>query len=268
MRMIGFSCSETSLAGTQHANMGHTITCRLTVALLAAVLLILVIAPVVYAVPKRIIILRHGEKLENGAQCPIGSYALCPVGQQRSLALQANYLGKGAANSLFPRGVKPAAIFAVTLHCLELASPAAQSWGMPIQLYSVAPTDGETNDEEMAQLNVRTQQAAKSILTDPRWRGKTLVVVWEHDHIANKSLNDENVTLYKLLHLDKLPEVPDEWYGGNYDYFWIVDYGNPNSVRPTKFTSMKQVFPAPYDTLPTNDWDMPEDLPPDSGCQQ
>jgi hypothetical protein len=268
MRMIGFSCSETSLASTKHDNRDHTITCRLTVALLAAVLLILVVAPVVYAVPKRIIILRHGEKLENGAQCPIGSYGLCPVGQQRSLALQANYLGKGAANSLFRRGVKPAAFFAVTLHCLELASPAAQSWGMPIQLYPVVPIDGQTSDEETAQLNVRTQQAARSILTDPRWHGKILVVVWEHDHIANKSLNDENATLYKLLHLDKLPEVPDEWYGGNYDYFWIVDYGNPNSVRPTRFTSMKQVFPAPYDTLPTNDWDTPEDLPPDSGCQQ
>jgi len=268
MRMTGLSCSETGPANTKHDGRDHTIARRLTVALLGAVFLTLIIAPAVYAVPKRIIILRHGEKQVNSTSCPFGSYALCPVGQQRSLALQDNYLGKGAANSLFPRGVKPAAIFAVTLHCLELANPTAQSWDMPIQLYSQVPIDGQTSDEEMVQLNERTQEAAKSILNDSRWNGKILVVVWEHHHIADQSLNSQNVTLYTLLHLDRLPEVPDEWNGDNYDYFWIVDYGNPYSARPTKFTAMKQVFPTPYDTLPSNDWGTPEDLPDDSGCQQ
>jgi hypothetical protein len=233
------------------------------VVLLGAVLLVPVVAPGVYAAPKRIIILRHGEK-QN-------SYALCPVGEQRSLALVANYLGKGAANSLFPRGVKPAAIFAATLHCLELASPVAQSWGMPIQLYSVAPLSGQTEDDDAVQLNRRTQEAARSILTDPRWHGKIVVMVWEHDHIAESSLEeqfpDEKVTLRQLLHLDTLPDVPKNWYGGNYDYFWIVDYGNPHSARPTRVTLKKQVFLQPYDTLPGNDWGASEDLPQGSGCE-
>jgi hypothetical protein len=62
------------------------------------------------AVPKEIIILRHGEKQD--------SYRLCSVGQQRSLALQANYLGKGAANNLFPTGTGPDGIFAIITNAL------------------------------------------------------------------------------------------------------------------------------------------------------
>jgi hypothetical protein len=233
------------------------------VALLGTALLSLVVAPVVEAVPKRIIILRHGEKHDG--------YELCSVGQQRSLALKMSYLGKGAFNSLFPRGTRPAGIFAATLHCLELASPAAQSWGMPLQLYSVVPLSGQTKAEETLLLNKRTQEAAKSVLKDPRWNGKIVVMVWEHDHIAKESLEEEfpneKVTLRQLLNLDKLPNVPQDWPGGNFDYFWIVDYGHPGSAIPTNFTMKQQEFQAPYDTtVPSNAWDTPEDLPEDSGC--
>jgi hypothetical protein len=270
MRITGYSCSKTSLASTKPGKMGRTIAGRLTASLLGAALLTLAMGTVAYAVPKRIIILRHGEKQVKTEQCTYGSYALCSIGQQRSLALQLNYLGKGAANSLFPRNGKPAAIFAVTLHCLELAGPTALSWGIPIQLYSVTPLDGETNNEELLQLNERTREAAKSILHDPRWNGKTLIVFWEHDHIANTILNNDNATLYTLLNLDKLPNTPNEWNSGNYDYFWIVDYGNASwgSTIPTKLTMKKQVFLPPYDTLPTNDWGFPEGLPETCGCVQ
>lgn len=268
MRMIGPQCSKTDFAGTNCNSKQRGITYRLTVALLGAVLLSLVMAPVVEAVPKRIIILRHGEKFN--------SYELCGVGQQRSLALAENYLGKGAAKSLFPHGTKPAAIFAATLHCLELADPTARSWGMPIQLFSVVPPlDGQTKDtdDEAVELNTRTQQAARSLLTDPRWNGKTVIVFWEHVHIANSSLegvySPEKVTLRQLLNLDRLPEVPPDWLGGNYDYFWIVDYGIPGVARPTRFTMKKQEFPSPYDlTVPSNDWSAPQGLPDGSECDQ
>lgn len=43
------------------------------------------------AAPSQIILLRHGEK-EN-------DYALCDVGQQRSLALRDQFLGKGASQN-------------------------------------------------------------------------------------------------------------------------------------------------------------------------
>ncbi len=214
-------------------------------------------------VPAQIIILRHGEKKDG--------YALCNVGQQRAQALSTNYLGRGAQESLFTGGTSPAGFFAITLHSLELASPAAQSWNLPLITYSVVPGDDQTKTQETQQLNQRTQQAAQEVLTDPRWGGKTVVMSWEHKHIANEKLEQEfsgtEVTLRQLLNLDKLSGVPTTWPGSNFDYFWIVDYGNPGSPIPTKFTSVRQVFPSPYQAVPSNLWDAPETLPAGSDCE-
>jgi hypothetical protein len=249
---------------TNHEAGWRGIIRRSGAVLMGAILLSLFMAALAEAVPKRIIILRHGEKQDG--------YKLCPIGQQRSLALRANYLGKDAANSLFPDGAGPDGIFAVTMHTLELASPAAQSWDIPIRLYSVVPLLGLKKDAETLQLNQRTQQAANDLLTDPLWDGKTVVMVWEHDHIAKKKLEaqfpDEEVTLRQLLNLYTLPHVPEDWHGGNYDYFWIIDYENPGSVIPTKFIMQKQVFPPPYRVVPSNDWGTEENLPRSSWCLQ
>jgi hypothetical protein len=240
------------------------ILCRLKLLLLGVVLLGPVIAPVVEAVPKRIIILRHGEKQDD--------YALCGVGQERSQALRYYYLGKGASSSLFPPGTGPDAIFALTLHSLELVSPTAQSWEAPLRVYSVVPLNNLSKAEETLQLNKRTQEAAHHILTDPSLDGKTVVMAWEHDHIAKKKLErqfpNERVTLRQLLHLDALPSVPENWNSNNFDYFWIAEYGDPDSDIPTKFTRKRQIFPTPYEDVPSNIWGKPEDLPDDSGCEQ
>lgn len=231
-------------------------------ALRIAALLALAAPPAADAVPRRIIMLRHGEKQDQ--------YRLCSVGQQRSLALRARYLGKGAADSLFHGGAGPAGIFAVTLHTLELASPAAQSWSLPIQLYSVAPADAMPEKEETLLLNRRTREAAHDVLADPRWDGATVVIVWEHHHIADRRLEGqfpgEKVTLRQLLNLDRLPEVPKDWPGSNYDYFWIVEYADAGSAIPTGFALLKQKFPAPFQALPSNDWGAPDNLPRDIGC--
>lgn len=262
MRMITTIHFGTGVTGTTHKTGRRGIVSRLGSVLLGAALLCLVFAAVAEAVPKRIIILRHGEKQD--------AFKLCATGVQRSLALQANYLGKGAFNSMFPADSGPAGIFAVTLHTLELVSPTAQSWGLPLQLYSVVPLPGQDKKAETLQLNKRTQEAAAAVLTDPRWDGKTVVMAWEHDHIAMKRLEEqfptEKVTLRQLLNLDKLSNVPKDWYGGNYDYFWIVDYGNPGSAIPTRFTVQKQVFTVPYKAVPSNEWGTRENLPKESGC--
>ena len=42
--------------------------------------------------PRKVILLRHGEKAN--------AYALCAIGQQRSLALRDTYLGRNATNSV------------------------------------------------------------------------------------------------------------------------------------------------------------------------
>jgi hypothetical protein len=72
-------------------------------------------------------------------------------------------------------------------------------------------------------LNRRTQEAAANIMQNPALNGKTIVMVWEHKHIANAKLEakyeGEAVTLRKLLKLDVLSGVPPTWPGDNYDYF-------------------------------------------------
>jgi hypothetical protein len=214
------------------------------------------------ATPARIIILRHGEKAT--------AYKLCDIGRERAEALATTYLGRGAAKSLFPSGEAPAAILAITLHTLELASPSAVSWGEPLTLYSTLPDKDADEDEKAEAFNRRTQEAAHDVMTDPRYAGKTVVMVWEHKHIANKKLEDafpgKAVTLRQLLKLDKLHGVPEKWPSGTYDYFWIAEYGNQGSDVPTRFSMVKQEFGAPYGAVPSNDWDQPNGLEPESGC--
>jgi hypothetical protein len=53
---------------------------------------------------------------------------------------------------------------------------------------------------------------------------------------------------------------------GTYDYFWIVEYGNQGSDVPTRFNMVKQELSAPYNAVPSNDWDQPNGLEPESGC--
>ena len=64
------------------------------------------------AAPSRILILRHGEKVDV--------WKLCRIGQERAAALAANYLGRDAANSPFLRAtdLRPS----LPSRCLRLSS--------------------------------------------------------------------------------------------------------------------------------------------------
>jgi hypothetical protein len=211
------------------------------------------------AEPARIIILRHGEKA--------GAWKLCGVGQARADALAATYLGRNAAQSLFAVGEEPAAFLAITLHTLELAAPAAATWDLPVTMFSVLPQKGADVFDKA--FDRRTQEAAAELLANPAWQGKTVVMVWEHKHIANAKLvaksPGEAVTLRQLLQLDRLKDVPETWPSGNYDYFWIVDYAG-GSGTPTGFRMVKQAFEGRYSKLPANDWGAPNGLTSDSQC--
>jgi hypothetical protein len=225
---------------------------------LAALLLWCSLAAAV-AAPSRVIILRHGEKED--------AWKLCGVGEQRAQALAANYLGRNAANSLFASGEKPAAFLAITLHTLELAAPAAATWSLPLTLYAAPPADDKKTFVKTA--NQRTEEAVADLMSNAAWQGKTVVMVWEHKHIANakleRSFPGEKVTLRQLLGLDTMKGVPDTWPDGTYDYFWIVDFDQGAST-PVGFRMVKQAFDAPYTDVPSNDWGAPNGLTPDSQC--
>jgi hypothetical protein len=196
--------------------------------------------------PARIILLRHAEKASASK--------LCDIGQRRAEALAAQYLGKDATMSLFSGGETPVAFLSITLHSLETIAPAAQSWGRPVATYSVVSGENDDDSDALkeALLARRTQEAAHDVLTEPEFAGKTVVVSWEHKHIANKKL-DQDSTLRGLLGLADVKGVPNTWPGSNYDYFWIVDYA-PGSSTPSNFKSIKQAFAKPFDDLPANDW--------------
>jgi hypothetical protein len=229
---------------------------------LVLALLFVAFADAALAAPSRIIILRHGEKAD--------SWKLCEIGEQRAKAMALTNLGKDATKSLFASGEQPAVFFAITQHTIDLAAPAGASWNQPLIRYSVVPEIGQSKEEFTKALNQRTQEAARGLLDNPALKGKTVVVVWEHKHIANAKLDTEferqGVTLRQLLNLDILPGVPKTWPEDTYDYFWIVDFPE-NSNVPNKFTMMKQDFGTSFPLVPANDWDKPDGLDPASGCK-
>jgi hypothetical protein len=214
------------------------------------------------AAPARIIIMRDGESADP--------WRLCEIGAQRAKALALTYLGRDAVKSLFAEGDEPAFVFAVTPNTAALASPSVASWNKPVILYSAVPQAGQSEEDLTKALDSRTQQAARNVLANPTLEGKTVVMVWEHKHIANEALEakheNEAVTLRQLLKLDILPGVPKTWPAGNHDYFWIVDFP-PNSNVPSKFTMTKQEFGASFPRVPANDWDTPDGLDAASGCK-
>lgn len=251
------------------------------------------------ATPARIILLRHGEKG--------GPWTLCAVGRARAQALAAYYIGKNAQKSLFRPGEVPKAILGISLHTLETIYPVADSWSMPVTFYSVMP---ELVDNTFVivpeRLNQRTREAVRDIFEKPEWAGQTLVVNWEHDHIAKTALDvdrtaaeqdkvrekkaghktredkkthkdktaradsgaapGEKVTLYDLLGLSVLPDVPSNWPAPTYDYFWIIDFDQATG-KPSAFSMVKQEFGPPYEQLPRNDWGAPEGKAAD-GCMR
>jgi hypothetical protein len=237
--------------------------CRpMPIRLALAALLLAASVQLAVAAPSRIIILRHGEKAD--------AWKLCEIGQQRARALTLNYLGKDAAKSLFAQGDEPAFFFAITLHTLEFATPVAMTWSKPLILYSVVPEANASKDDFTKELNRRTQEAARNLLVNPALQGKTVVMVWEHKHIADEKLEakfeGEPVTLRQLFKLDILPGVPKTWPNGNYDYFWTVEFPD-NSNVPSKFSMAKQEFGSSFPRVPANDWDAPGGLDAASGCK-
>ena len=111
---------------------------RLLSKLLMTCLVSLTFQELAVAQPARIIIARHGEKLDP--------YMLCEMGTQRSQALAEQYLGRGASQSLC--GVKgPDAIFAIGLHPIETNSNALKATSREAYGSNLITNEGELVDQ-------------------------------------------------------------------------------------------------------------------------
>ncbi len=205
--------------------------------------------------PARIIILRHAEKRDGSR--------LCRIGLARADALAAQYLGRQAPGTALLRSTPPAAFYSVTFHTLETLAPSAASWGMSQRIYTAMPplADADKN----AALNQATQNAVRDIMSDPSFAGRTVVIAWEHQHIADPRMEarypGQSVTLRQLLHLASLPGVPERWASKNFDFFWVVDYADSHSEAPTGFRMVMQRFAGNDAVLPENAWGVADGLP-------
>ena len=214
------------------------------------------------AAPERLIITRHGEKLDT--------WQLCQTGLDRAQALSDQYLGSQASETLFPKE-PPAAIVTLTIHTSETAEPTAHSRGMPTTNYIALPSADRTRLQLESELNHQNRLAVQDLMNNPRYTGKQVLMFWEHFHTASAALESrypgEPVTLRQLLKLNVPPfanQVPATWPDSNYNFFWIVDFNPDGSIKA--FSTKRQVYQGRYANLPNNDWGTPENLPAASRC--
>lgn len=215
-----------------------------------------------WAAPDRLVIARHGEKQD--------AWRLCQTGHERANELRDEYLGAGARKPVFPEA-PTAAIMTMTLHTSETALPTAHSLAMPLIHYVVLPDPEATPWHLEAEMNRQNQRAAHDLLTDARYAGKQVLMIWEHFHIASAALEarhpGEPVTLRQLFWLDQPPfnsQVPATWPDSNYNFFWVIDFNPDGSVKA--FSTIRQTYPGRYAHLPDNNWGEPEKLPKGAGC--
>lgn len=222
------------------------------------------------AAPRRIVIVRHGEKA--------GPDALCGVGKERAKALAAQYLSPTSPMSLIAKD-PPAAFLVMTLHTLETARPTLEAWHMQPVAPAIADEPIRNNRHFNSLLNKVNRGVVRDLMRNPRWHGRTVVMVWEHFHIASAALEaefpGEKATLRQLLRLGEIPpaaivdwpgSVPATWPDSNFNFFWILDYASDIAEVPSRFRVVRQEFRPPYAGLPSNDWGAPEPLPTGSGC--
>lgn len=214
------------------------------------------------AAPERLVIIRHGEKLNT--------WNLCNTGLERAQALNRQYLGVNATAPVFPTD-PPAAILTLTIHTIETAQPTAHSRNIPTINYVTLPAAGLSDAQLEAVMNHQNRLAVHDLMNDPRYNGKQVLMFWEHFHTASAALEarypGEQVTLRQLLKLDQAPfdkQVPATWPDSNYNFFWIIDFNPDGSIKA--FNTQRQHYDGRFATLPDNDWGSPENLPATSLC--
>ena len=145
------------------------------------------------AQPAQIILLRHAEKPDDPA-----AEHLSPRGNERAVAL-VSLLGR---SSLLTSNAPVAALYAsrVTKHdhgrrTGETLAPLSKDLGLPVNT---------TYDSDNYSL------AAASVMNNPAYRGKTVIVCWTHHDIA------------QLAGALGVRPQPDHWKEKTFDRLWII----------------------------------------------
>jgi hypothetical protein len=151
--------------------------------------------------PAQVIIIRHGEKPETGSD-------LSPRGYQRAQALVGFFQNNPAVTQHGP----PAAIYAEKpkpdgsqVRPLETVQPLAASLGLQVDTdYKKADASG----------------LAQSILSNPDYRGRMVLISWEHHVIP---------AIAQAFGLSR----PPDWADDVFDRAWILNFdgGKPVSLQ-------------------------------------
>ena len=156
---------------------------------------LLLSALVAGAQPAQIILLRHAEKPDD----PV-AVNLSPRGEERARAL-VSLLGR---NSTLTSNAPVAALYGtrVTKHdhsrrTGETLAPLSKDLGLPLN------TSFDSDNYSLA---------ATSVLSNPAYRGKTVIVCWTHHDIA------------QLAGALGVRPQPDHWKEKTFDRLWIITY--------------------------------------------
>jgi len=166
-------------------------------------LLLLFWAQAAFAVPARVILIRHGEKPEQGPE-------LNERGWQRARGLVLFFKEDQAVNGFGA----PTALYAMapkdedgSVRAIQTLTPLAQNLRLSIHK--------DFKKKEVARL-------AAEVMGDPAYTARTVVICWEHDWIPE---------ILKALGWNS---GPDKWPGGQvYDRAWVLDFmgGKPGSFK-------------------------------------
>lgn len=146
-----------------------------------------------FALPSQMMIIRHGEKPEEG-------HGLNLKGRERAEALAPFFSG----NNEFLKFGLPVAIYA------QKTTPANPS---------MRPEQTVTPLARALKLVVQTKyehaeyaKLVEAIKTNPEYEGKTVLICWEHQVIP------------EMAQLFGAKKAPEKWEGDVFDRVWLIDF--------------------------------------------
>ncbi len=156
-------------------------------------LLALVLSANASAIPARVLIIRHGEKPDQGD-------GLSPKGFARANALPAFFASNPIATQYGP----PAGIFAAAPKATDGSVRSIQTIMPTAQAFHVNLDTRFTKDD--------VQQVAYQVLNNPAFQGRMVIICWTHETIPALAAA-----------LGVLP-MPPPWKDEVFDRVWQLDY--------------------------------------------
>jgi hypothetical protein len=146
-----------------------------------------------WATPAQVLLIRHGEKPDSGKDLSV-------MGEERARALVDFFQEEPEVTDYGP----PVAIFAMagsgdqTRRPVETVEPLAKALGL--ELREVAEN--------------QAQSMVHSILTNPAYDGKMVLICWVHEEIP------------AIAHLLGATQAPNQWDEKAFDRVWEINYSD------------------------------------------